>query len=73
MRTVRTYLRDPFPNGFNYPLGRAGGAATNLGLSPGDAVFLGNESPYVQQWNFNIQRSLFADLLIEAGYLGPRS
>ena len=72
MRTVRTYLRDPFPNGFNYPLGRAGGAATNLGLSPGDAVFLGNESPYVQQWNFNLQRSLFADLLIEAGYLGSR-
>jgi hypothetical protein len=72
MRTVKTYLSDPFPDGFNYPPGRAGGAATNLGLTPGDAVFLGNESPYVQQWNLNIQRLLPADLLVEAGYLGSR-
>lgn len=72
MRTVKTYLRDPFPDGFNYPLGHAGGAATNLGLGPGDAVFLGNETPYVQQWNFNTQRSLPGDLLVEVGYLGSR-
>lgn len=72
MRTVRTYLRDPFPNGFNLPLGRNGGPATNLGLGPGDAVFGGNTAPYVQQWNFTIQRSLPAKIVIEVGYLGSR-
>ena len=29
-------------------------------------------SPYVQQWNFNIQRSLPGAIAIEAGYLGSR-
>src|SRR6266540_252202 len=72
MRTVTTYLRDPFPNGFNLPLGREGGPATNLGLGPGDAVFDGNTAPYVQQWNFTIQRSLPANLVVEIGYLGSR-
>src|SRR5207247_358599 len=70
MRTATTYLRNPFPNGFNLPLGSAGGPATNLGLGPGDAVFEGNTAPYVQQWNFTIQRSLPANLVVEVGYLG---
>jgi len=72
MRTVKTYLRNPFPDGFNLPPGSAGGAATNLGLSPGDTVFLGNTAPYVQQWNFSIQHSLPANLLVEIGYIGAR-
>lgn len=69
-RTVNAYIRDPFPNGFNFPLGREGGPETNLGLGPGDAVFDGNQSPYVQQWSFNIQRSLPGSWVVEAGYLG---
>lgn len=71
-RTVNTYIRDPFPNGFNFPLGREGGQETNLGLGPGDAVFDGNRSPYVQQWSLNIQRALPHNWVAEIGYLGSR-
>jgi hypothetical protein len=72
MRTVKTYMRDPFPDGFNYPQARAGGAEQFLGFGAGDSVFDGNGSPYVQQWNFTIQRSLPGSWVIEAGYLGSR-
>jgi len=70
MRTVKTYMRNPFPDGFNLPLGRAGGALTNLGLGAGDAVFDGNGSPYVQQWNLTVQRALPGNFVTEIGYLG---
>jgi TonB dependent receptor len=71
-RTPATYLRDPFPDGFKFPLGRVGGAATDLGLGAGSSAFVRITSPYVQQWNFNIQRSLPGSITIEAGYLGSR-
>lgn len=71
-RTVETYLRNPFPNGFNFPPGKEGGAATNLGLGPGDSVYDRIISSYVQQWNFNLQRSLPGSITVEAGYIGSR-
>ena len=32
-----------------------------------------NRTPYVQQWNFNIQRELGRDWALEVGYLGSKS
>lgn len=29
-------------------------------------------TPYLQQWNFNIQRELVSNLLLEVGYLGTK-
>jgi hypothetical protein len=71
-RTPATYLRDPFPNGFKFPVGRGGGGATDLGLGTGSSYWERITSPYVQQWNFNVQRSLPGAITIEAGYLGSR-
>jgi hypothetical protein len=69
-RTVAIYLRDPFPDGFRFPVGRANGAATDLGLGIGGSYWERLISPYVQQWNFNIQHSLPGSITVEAGYLG---
>lgn len=71
-RTPVTYLRNPFPDGFNFPIGRGGGAATDLGFGIGGSAYPRITSPYVQQWNFNIQRSLPGALTLEVGYLGSR-
>jgi hypothetical protein len=30
------------------------------------------KSPYIQQWNFNIQRELFSGIVVDAGYLGVK-
>lgn len=70
MRTIYTYLRNPFPAGFNLPTGRSLGARTNLGLSIGDSYFDAYKNPYVQQWNLSIQRALPGQTLVEVGYLG---
>lgn len=31
-----------------------------------------NLSPYIQQWNFNIQREVIKDLLVDVGYVGMK-
>jgi len=43
------------------------GAMSSLSLDPG------NRTPYVQQWNFNVQRELGRDWMVELGYLGSKS
>jgi hypothetical protein len=69
-RTIVATLSNPFPFGFVAAQGRVGGAGTFLGLGPGDSVFLNNKSPYVEQWNLNIQRSLPGSVILEVGYVG---
>jgi len=73
MRTIYTYLRNPFPSGYNLPTGRALGERTNLGLDIGDSFFDAYKNPYVQQWNLSIQRALPGDTVVEVGYLGSHS
>ncbi len=72
MRTIYTYLRNPFPDGYNLPTGNSLGARTNLGLDA-SSFFDACRSPYVQQWNLNIQRSFPGDMVVEIGYLGNHS
>lgn len=72
MRTIYTYLRNPFPDGFNLPTGRSLGARTNLGLNIGDSFFEAYRNPYIQQWNMTLQRSFPGDLVVEIGYIGNR-
>jgi hypothetical protein len=72
MRTVYAYLNNPFPDGFNFPPGRSQGAATNLGLGIGESNFDAWRSPYVQQWNLNLQHELPGNIVAEIGYLGNR-
>ena len=69
-------LSNPFPNGFNLPLGAAegpfSGSRTNLGLGIGESFFNDYVNPVIQQWNATLQRELPGGWLVEAGYLGSK-
>src|SRR5206468_11262103 len=75
-RTFDATLSNPYPNGFNFPLGAAegpySGASTNLGLGIGESFFNDWRNPEVQQWNANLQRELPGGWVVEAGYLGSK-
>jgi hypothetical protein len=72
--TIAAYLRNPFPNGFNLPLGSASGpysgAMTDIGNGVGESFFSDNANPMIQQWNGSLQREVKGGLLLEAGYIG---
>jgi len=72
MRTIYATLSNPYPEGFNFPPGRAEGASTNLGLSQGECLFDNYANPYIQQWNLNVQHELPGNMVFEIGYLGNR-
>ena len=69
-----TYIADlanPFPEGLLYPLGAAGGLSTNLGQ--GISFFDQNlTSPYMQRWQFAVQRQILDNHLLEVSYVGNR-
>lgn len=75
-RTIAAYLKNPFPTGYNLPLGSVAGAtsgaATDLGLSIGDSFFIDYQNPMIQQWNFNIQQQVKGNWVIDVGYLGSK-
>jgi hypothetical protein len=65
-------LSNPFPNGYVVPTGKLLGAATDLGstvtyLNP-DRVL-----PYVQQWQFSVQKQFRSQVLAEVAYVGMHS
>ena len=69
--TYTADLTNPFPGGFQRPLGANGGPATFLGQNV--SVFDQNlRNPYAQRWLFSVQRELPANLLIELSYVGNR-
>jgi hypothetical protein len=60
---------NPFPNGILQPVGNANGVNTFLGQSVRyNATDL--KQPMTHRWNFNIQRELASNLLLELGYMG---
>ncbi len=71
-RTPIAFLDNPFPNGFNLPTGNSLGPSTSLGLGIGEGVFIDYRSPYMQQWNVNLQRELPGRILFEAAYIGSK-
>jgi hypothetical protein len=67
--TPAATFSNPFPNGILSPIGSANGVNTFLGQS----VRFYNpdlKQPITHRWNFNIQRELFNNLLLELGYIG---
>jgi hypothetical protein len=70
--TAATTLSNPFPSGFQQPVGSSQGASTFLGQT---ISFLApNEHDiYSERWDFGVQRSLTNSLLLEVLYVGNHS
>jgi hypothetical protein len=67
------FMRDPFPDGINFPEGSTNGLLAAISSGVGDAIQPWTMSdPYNQQWNFTIQRSLARDLALEIAYAGNK-
>lgn len=71
-QTVHAYLNNPFPDGYNLPLGAAGGPLTNIGLGIGESFFDSYRNPYSIEWNLNIQHQLPGQMTLEVGYIANR-
>src|SRR6185312_11874513 len=65
-------LSNPFPNGISAPTGNAAGPMTFVG-QPVSFFDTGLKTPYMQQWNVNIQQLLPARFRLQASYSGSRS
>lgn len=62
-------LSNPFPNGLIPVTGSSQGLLTNVGNS--DSGFVRNDNkPYIQQWNFGVQRQLPGNMMVEVSYAG---
>src|SRR5262249_47687840 len=70
-QTYTANLTNPFPGGFTAPLGAAGGLSTFLGQN----ISFFNQrltNPYMQRWQFALQRQLPGNSLLEVSYVGNR-
>ncbi len=65
-------LTNPFPNGILQPVGSSAGALTGIGQNV-SLVDPNARSPYVQQFSFDIQRSLSHGIGLALAYVGSRS
>jgi hypothetical protein len=68
--TQSFYLSNPFPTGLNHPVGSSQGLLTGLGSSFSNPLTGDNNVPYMENWDFNIQRQLPGNILIDAAYVG---
>jgi len=67
--TPATTLSNPFPSGVQYPVGAAAGMATYLGQSV--SFYNPHElEPYSIRWDFDIQKEVIKNLLVQVGYIG---
>jgi hypothetical protein len=64
-------LTNPFPNGFLQPLKAAGGLSTNLGAGV-NSYDQAIKNPYMERWQFAVQRGLPGNAVLEVSYVGNR-
>ncbi|MBI2688951.1 MAG: TonB-dependent receptor [Acidobacteria bacterium] len=69
--TPATSFANPFPTGILAPVGAANGVNTFLGQNVRFNSPNLNQ-PITHRWNFNIQRELAKNLLLELGYMGSK-
>ncbi|MBI4893343.1 MAG: TonB-dependent receptor [Acidobacteria bacterium] len=69
--TPNYLLSNPFPAGFGTPPGASQGLLTQAGANI-QAPVQETLTPYSAQWNFNVQHSLPASILLEVAYVGTR-
>jgi len=65
-------ISNPFPQGIQLPPGKSLGLLTGIGLGISGPIKYWNNTPYMQTWNFGVQRELKGDVLIDVNYLGTK-
>jgi len=65
-------LSNPFPRGLNQAPGASQGLLTLIGQDI-ITVVRTNRSAYAQEWNFNIQRELPGNVLVDVAYAGNKT
>jgi hypothetical protein len=72
--TPNTTLSNPWPSGLVLPTGSSLGALTNVGLAVTGGVDSPgwDKQPYLQAWNFGIQRTLPGGILLDVNYVGQK-
>src|SRR5262249_46625002 len=69
--TPANLISNPFPGGFQATPGSSQGLLTQVGANI-QAPVQETLTPYSMQWNFNLQRTLPGDILLETAYVGTR-
>jgi hypothetical protein len=69
--TPKTPISNPFPTGITPPFGR-NQALIDVQGNGNAAATINDPAPYVQQWNFDIQRQFHGDFLVDIAYAGSK-
>lgn len=70
--TPYSRISNPFPSGPQFPPGSSLGLATGLGLGISGPNRTWNNTPYIQTWNFGLQREFKGNLLVDTNYVGTK-
>jgi hypothetical protein len=70
--TPAARLSNPFPGGVTLPPGTSQGLLTGLGLGISGPLATENNTPYVQTWNFGLERQFKGNILVDANYVGTK-
>ena len=65
-------LSNPFPQGIQLPPGSSQGLLTGIGLGISGPIKYWNNTPYMQTWNFGVQREVPGNILVDVNYLGTK-
>ncbi|HKD07303.1 MAG TPA: carboxypeptidase regulatory-like domain-containing protein [Bryobacteraceae bacterium] len=69
--TPYSRISNPYPAGVQLPPGSSQGLLTRVGLGVSGPIKTWNNTPYIQTWNFGLQRE-FKGILIDANYVGTK-
>lgn len=70
--TPSARISNPFLSGPQLPPGSSQGLLTGLGLGISGPIQTWNNTPYVQTWNFGLERELKGNILVDANYVGTK-
>jgi hypothetical protein len=65
-------ISNPYPNGLQLPPGNSLGLLTGVGLGVSGPIRTWNSTPYIQTWNFGIQREFKGNILADVNYVGAK-
>jgi hypothetical protein len=65
-------ISNPLPSGPQLPPGSSQGLLTGVGLGISGPIRNWNNTPYIQTWNFGVQREVRGNVLLDVNYVGTK-